>query len=59
MVGAAVFGIGWGLSCMCPGTGMMNFYVFNQAVFWILAMWGGEAFYDHCCSKGGIWTGNK
>ncbi len=49
--GAAIFGLGWGLSCLCPGPGMINFFVFSDAVFWILALALGQLGYDYYVSR--------
>lgn len=34
-VGAALFGVGWGLGGLCPGPAMLNFFVLNKAPLWI------------------------
>jgi uncharacterized membrane protein YedE/YeeE len=39
--GAVIFGLGWGLSALCPGPGMINFFVFTNVIFWIIGLAAG------------------
>ena len=36
--GAAVFGLGWGLSGLCPGPGMINLFVAWNIGIWIAGL---------------------
>lgn len=36
--GAAIFGLGWGLSGLCPGPGMIDLFTSSYIVFWILGL---------------------
>lgn len=48
-IGASLFGVGWGMGGLCPGPGMLNFFVLNKGLLWNiacgLAMFGTD-FYD-------------
>lgn len=44
--GAAIFGLGWGLSGLCPGPGMINLFLLTHAVFWILGLAVGQVLFD-------------
>lgn len=37
LVGAAMFGVGWGMVGLCPGPTLVNFLSFNSEVLWFLA----------------------
>jgi len=37
VIGAAIFGIGWGLSGVCPGPAIAGLGVGNAPVLWALA----------------------
>lgn len=36
IVGGSLFGIGWGVCGLCPGPGMINFFVLNKVPIWVL-----------------------
>ena len=38
VIGSAIFGLGWGLSGLCPGPGMINLFFLTHATFWILGL---------------------
>lgn len=40
LLGATLFGLGWGIGGLCPGPGMLNFFILNKVALWMLA----------CCS---------
>lgn len=42
LFGSAIFGIGWGISGLCPGPGIVNMFVLTHAVFWVISMAIGQ-----------------
>ena len=42
MIGAALFGLGWGLGGLCPGPGMINFFVMTHMIIWLPALAAGQ-----------------
>ena len=44
--GAGIFGLGWGLSGLCPGPGMINFFILTDAVFWIIGLACGSFLFE-------------
>ena len=38
LLGAAIFGLGWGLSGLCPGPGMINFFIVWNIGIWIAGL---------------------
>jgi uncharacterized protein len=44
LIGSALFGVGWGLSGVCPGPAIVNLYAFDpRAVVFFVAMIAGMA----------------
>ncbi len=44
LIGSAIFGVGWGLSGVCPGPAIVNLALFGEkAVIFAAAMFGGMA----------------
>ena len=41
ILGAVIFGLGWGLSGLCPGPGLVNMFHLTHAVFWVVALAAG------------------
>ena len=50
LVGAALFGIGWGLCGICPGPGIMNALNSNTVPLWVASMLGGQLACDFFAS---------
>ena len=46
MIGAGIFGFGWGLSSLCPGPGMVDFFVVTHCIVWIAALAIGQLAWD-------------
>lgn len=38
ILGACIFGLGWGLGSLCPGPGMIDFFAMGYILFWILGL---------------------
>lgn len=38
LIGAAIFGLGWGLGGLCPGPGVICFFSMSEAILWVAAM---------------------
>ena len=42
VVGAAIFGLGWGLGALCPGPGIMDFFTLTHVIFWVMGFTVGQ-----------------
>ena len=47
ITGAAIFGMGWGISGLCPGPGMVGFYVYGPCLYWLPAVAIGQIAQDY------------
>eukprot|EP00347_Sterkiella_histriomuscorum_P016880 403351492 len=47
LCGAALFGIGWGFAGLCPGPGLINFFVETHALFWLISLFIGMLSHDY------------
>jgi len=46
LVGAAIFGVGWGLGGLCPGPAILNSFVLTNATIWLISMGLGSVVTD-------------
>lgn len=46
IIGAGIFGAGWGLSGLCPGPGVICLYTVPQAVIWVASLALGQLAFD-------------
>jgi len=45
--GAALFGLGLGLTGLAPGPALINMFVLTHTIFYIVGMALGQVIYDH------------
>jgi hypothetical protein len=46
ILGAFIFGIGWGIAGLCPGPGLINLFVLPNALIWVFSVIVGQVVYD-------------
>ena len=44
--GAALFGLGWGLSGLCPGPGAICFFTMSEGIIWVASLAVGQIAFD-------------
>ena len=55
VLGAAIFGCGWGLSALCPGPGLVNLFVLSHALFWVIGLALGSIAFEITLKKYEKW----
>lgn len=46
ILGAAIFGIGWGFAGLCPGPGIIDFFTMTHCLFWMISLIVGMYTFD-------------
>lgn len=46
IAGTAIFGLGWGLSGLCPGPGVICFFSLTHGIVWVISMAVGQIAFD-------------
>ncbi len=49
--GSAVFGLGWGLSGLCPGPGAICLFTMSEVILWVAALAAGQIAFDKVLEK--------
>jgi len=50
VVGAAIFGLGWGLGGLCPGPGVICLFSMTHAIVWVASLAAGQLAFDWASS---------
>jgi uncharacterized protein len=49
--GAGIFGLGWGISGLCPGPGMICLFTLDKALIWVISLAIGQVAFDFALQK--------
>lgn len=57
--GAAIFGIGWGISGLCPGPGVICFFSLTHGIIWLVSLAIGQVTFDLSLARFGVYASKK
>ena len=54
--GAAIFGLGWGLTGLCPGPAVIIFFSMTHGIVFVASLVVGQYAFDHALTQFQSWT---